>query len=161
MRLTEAEYAEMVRANPDLGAPPRSMGVARFSAAAPTEQQEQEAVIQWRDMMRPTWPALEWLFHVPNGGARDKVTASLMKRAGVVAGVPDLFLPVPARRRDGGEWYGLWIELKRADHSNGPTAEQKRWLDYLRSAGYLVVVCYGAEQAISAIKAYLGGDGDA
>lgn len=159
MRMTEAEYTALIHANPDIGAPPRSMGVTRrLAGETPTEQAEHEAVIQWRDMTRAQWPALEWLHHIPNGGARDKVTAALMKRAGVVAGVPDLFLPVPMPRHDGGDWHGLYVELKRADHSNGPTAEQKRWLDHLRSAGYLVAVCYGATQAIKVITTYLGGD---
>jgi hypothetical protein len=113
-------------------------------------------VIQWALAMRSHLPDLEWLFHVPNGGQRDAATAAMLQRAGVQPGVPDLFLPVPAPRPGGGEWHGLWIELKRADHSNSPTSHQKRWLDHLRASGYLVVVAYGAGEAIDALEHYLG-----
>ena len=41
------------------------------------------------------YPDLELLYHVPNGGSRNKAEASKLKRMGVRAGVPDLVLPVP------------------------------------------------------------------
>ena len=134
-------------------------GAQTVSAArlpAPSEDAEQAAVIAWAQASAVQWPALAWLFHVPNGGARDAATGAMLKRAGVRAGVPDLFLPCPRPRPDGGQWHGLFVEMKRADHSNSPSAEQKRWLDYLRSAGYMAVVCYGADEAIRAIQTYLG-----
>lgn len=184
-RMTVDEYTTLIRSNPDITAPalepPQGLGKTRAVAGytwadggdsqteriqpkrtasdaprqyAPSEAQEQAAIMQWAEMMRPTWPVLEWLYHVPNGGYRDPSTARMLAAQGVKAGVPDLCLPA-ARKGN----HGLYIELKRADHSNNASPEQKRWIDYLRSAGYLVAVCYGAEEAIRTITAYLDGDG--
>ncbi len=136
MNITEAEFARIVARQ---GKPERAA-----TLPAPTEQQEQEAVIQWADAMRGRWPELELLFHVPNENAHRKV------RQGVAAGVPDLCLPV-AR----GGYHGLWLELKRADHSNGPSPAQKAWIERLQSEGYYCAVCYGASEAIDAITRYL------
>lgn len=151
-RLTEIEYTALLHANPDIHADePRQLGkVRKVAGPSPTEAQEQAAIMQWAEMMRPQLPDLEWLFHVPNGGARDPITARMLQGQGVKAGVPDLCLPVPS-----GRYHGLYIELKRADHSNAPTIEQKRWIDHLSAVGYLVAICYGAEQAIKTIRHYL------
>ena len=137
MRLTEREYSRLSKQG-------------RHINAAPTEEQEQEAVIVWAQAARVQYPALEWLYHTPNGGARDKATAHRLQLAGVQPGVPDLCLPVPV-----GGYHGLWIELKRADRSNQPTAHQQRWLAHLTRSGYMAVVCYGAADAIRTIEEYL------
>ena len=55
------------------------------------------------------------------GGKRDAKTATILKRQGVKAGVPDLHLPV-AR----GGYHGLYIELKVGD--NTTTKKQKDWI---------------------------------
>lgn len=156
MGISKLEYTTLLRSNPDLTGPqlPR---MKRGQGKAPTEQQEQEAVMAWADENKGRWPALEWLFHVPNGGYRNEWTAVQMRRAGLKAGVPDLLLPVSKLREDGGTYHGLAIELKRRDHSNAPTAEQKVWLDGLRRNGWLALVAYGADEAIHALEHYLGG----
>ena len=95
-------------------------------------------------------PELGLLFHIPNGGFRHPATAARMKALGVKPGVPDLFLPV-AR----GDYYGLWIEMKR--RKGGRVSEaQSEWLDALRRQGYKTIVCCGADAAIAAIEDYLG-----
>ena len=53
-----------------------------------SEAQEQAAVIQWCDIRRIP------VFHVPNGGSRDKREAANLKRQGGRAGAPDLVVPV-------------------------------------------------------------------
>ena len=137
-RVTEAEYQRIVeRLDHYVGKPATTL-------PAPTEQQEQEAVIQWARASIARLPGLELLFHVPNENAHHKV------RQGVAAGVPDLCLPI-AR----GGWHGLWIELKRADHSNGPSPAQRAWLERLIAEGYRCAVCYGANEAIDSIERYL------
>ena len=88
---------------------------------------------------------------IPNGGYRPMTTAAMLKAEGVKAGYPDILLDV-AR----GPYHGLRIELKRADHSNRPTDAQRDWIDRLRQYGYQAVICYGAQEAIDVIKAYLG-----
>ena len=137
-RVTEAEYQRIVeRLDHYVGKPATTL-------PAPTEQQEQEAVIQWAQASIARLPGLELLFHVPNENAHHKV------RQGVAAGVPDLCLPI-AR----GGWHGLWIELKRADHSNVPSPAQRAWLERLIAEGYRCAVCYGANEAIDSIERYL------
>ena len=136
-RVTEQEFAAILRRQ---GKPERTVA----TLPALTEQQEQEAVIQWARASIARLPGLELLFHVPNENAHHKV------RQGVAAGVPDLCLPI-AR----GGWHGLWIELKRADHSNVPSPAQRAWLERLIAEGYRCAVCYGANEAIDSIERYL------
>lgn len=52
--------------------------------------------------------------------------------------------------------HGLYIELKRGDGSNHPSAKQSWWITRLRIEGYRAEVCYGCEAAWSVIMDYLG-----
>ena len=116
----------------------------------PTEHDEQCALFQWAELNEGALPELALLFAVPNGGYRPMTTAAQLKAEGVKAGVPDVCLPV-AR----GRFHGLWLELKRADHSNHATQLQEEWITRLRHYGHMVVVAYGAQEAIDAIQNYL------
>ncbi len=155
---TVDQLSAILRSNPDVSIPdvapaqPKRQNVSRETLPAPKEEQEQEWVIQWADAMVELneRPLLRMLYHTPNGGLRDKATAMAMKRAGVKAGIPDLFLPV-AR----GGHHGLWIELKRADHSNHASPDQEWWIEQLTAQGYRAVVCYGANEAIGELEDYL------
>lgn len=161
-RVSEAEFGEILRNNPDIAGPvveerPEPERARRYraehgvKARVPTEAQEQRAVMKWAAMMVGKWPELHLLHHIPNGGERVGKEGALLAAEGVRAGVPDLHLPVPRH-----DFAGLWIEMKRADHSNSPTPEQKWWIDSLRATGHLVEVCYGATEAIRVITEYLG-----
>nr|DAZ76371.1 MAG TPA: Nuclease [Caudoviricetes sp.] len=108
----------------------------------------QETLFQWAEYQASKYPELKLLYHIPNGGKRDKVTAINLKRQGVKAGVPDICLPV-AR----GGYFGLYIELKVG--SNKPTKLQNEWLCNLNKQGYLATVCYGWQQAAEILVAYL------
>lgn len=112
------------------------------------EAAEQSALIDWSLRVRGKYPELDLLFHIPNGGSRNRIEAANLKRQGVKAGVPDLFLPV-AR----GNYHGLFIEMKYG--KNKPTAAQRKWSTALNEQGYLAVVCYGFEAARRAIENYL------
>jgi hypothetical protein len=114
----------------------------------PTESQEQIALFQYAAIKAKTDPRWNLLFHIPNGGKRNIVTAVRMKREGVKKGVPDLFLPVS---RNG--LHGLFIELKRVGEK--ATKEQSDWLSKLYYQGYSTAVCHGAESAIETIEEYL------
>ena len=59
-----------------------------------SEAAEQEAVIAWCGWMEKQHPELKLLFHIPNGGSRNKAEAANLKAQGVKPGVPDLCLPV-------------------------------------------------------------------
>ena len=108
----------------------------------------QETLFQWAEYQASKYPELKLLYHIPNGGKRDKVTAINLKRQGVKAGVPDICLPVA-----GGGYFGLYIELKVG--SNKPTKLQNEWLCNLNKQGYLATACYGWQQAAEILVAYL------
>ena len=114
-----------------------------------TEAEEQMTVFKWAEYSKKRFPELEYCYHVPNGGSRNILEAIHLKQQGVKAGVPDLCLPVP---RCG--FHGLYIEMKR--RKNARVAEsQKKWIAALRRQGYFAAVCYGADEAIKLIEAYL------
>lgn len=147
MNLTATAYEAILRSNPDLRGPslpkpPRG--------AAPTEHEEQAAVIAWARENEALLPALRLLYAIPNGGKRDARTAKMLEAEGVRAGVPDLCLPM---QRNG---HGaLYIEMKRRDYSNRLSGQQNAYVRLLRAAGNLVVVCYGAPEAIRTLLVYL------
>lgn len=114
------------------------------------EEQEQIALISWARLQEQKYPELKLLLHVPNGGKRSKAEAARLKAAGVRAGVPDLFLPIPK-----GDYHGLWIELKVKP--NKPTQNQLLWLGALDAHGYACKVCYGFAEAAEAILSYIQG----
>ena len=122
--------------------------------AAPSEHDEQCALFAWAEANADRWPELALMFAIPNGGHRHPAVAAQLKAEGVRAGVPDVLLLC---RRGG--YAGMALELKRRDHSNGPTPEQRDWLARLNAAGYKTVVCYGADEAITAILHYLAQNG--
>ena len=101
---------------------------------------EQTKLFNWITFARAAIPELDMLYHIPNGGYRNKREAANLKRQGVRAGVPDLCLPV-AR----GNYHGLYIELKYG--TNTVTENQREWLNRLQAQGYAVAICYGWEQA--------------
>jgi len=113
-----------------------------------TEAQEQTALFKWAEFNARVIPELTLLFHIPNGGKRDVITASRLKAQGVKSGVPDLFLPVPR-----GSYHGLFVEMKKI----GGTISDKQgeWIPALAAQGYKTVVCQGWVEAADMIKRYL------
>jgi hypothetical protein len=141
MRVSEAEYTRILR---------RRDKPVRNTLPVPTEHEEQCAVIAWADAMRSRYPELDLLYAIPNGGKRDIAVAVALKAEGVKSGIPDLCLPV-AR----GGYHGLYVEMKKRDHSNDETPAQKAVRSRLECEGYCCVVAYGADEAIAAIEKYL------
>lgn len=113
-----------------------------------SEDTEQAAVISWAQWQLNQHPELKLLHHCPNGGSRNKAEAVKLKQMGVVAGVPDLHLPVPK-----GIYHGLYIEMKYGD--GRLEKSQREFLSSAAGYGYYAVCCYGAEEAISIIREYL------
>jgi len=86
---------------------------------------------------------------IPNGGARDVITASKLKAEGVRAGMPDLiFWREPGRV--------LWMEVKNGT-SGSVSAAQKVLHSALKADGHLVVVCRSLSEAIEAVEAFYKG----
>lgn len=114
-----------------------------------SEEYEQSQVIAWARFYGRLHPELDMLFHVPNGGARDKREGANLKKAGVLAGIPDLILPVA---RHG--YHSLYIEMKV--EPNKPAKNQLDVMKRLRQNGNFVIVCYGAGEARKVLNWYLG-----
>lgn len=115
-----------------------------------TETALQMAVVRWARNMAQVYPCLRWLYHAANEGKTDPREAGKRKSLGVVAGVPDLFLPAKS-----GDRSGLYIELKK--RPNRPTAEQSEFMDWAASQGYATAVAYTLEEAQDIIRGYLNG----
>lgn len=131
----------------------RQISTAQQSKAEATrrqhlEEDEQRSLFEWVNWMSGRIPELELLLHIPNGGKRNKLEAIRLKREGVRAGVPDLFLPV-AR----GKYHGMFVELKAG--KGKPTNLQKEWIRRLNEQGYHALVINGWEAAAKAIMEYL------
>lgn len=115
-----------------------------------TEEQEQEVVVQWARASTAGHPELALLHHIPNGGARSKREAAKLKRMGVLAGAPDLHLPVS---RCG--YNSLYIEMKT---EGGRLSESQRaFLKTAAAENNYCVACYSAEDAIGVLKCYMRG----
>jgi hypothetical protein len=123
---------------------------AQERAQNPLESKEQSALFEWAILMERRVPELRKLFHIPNGGLRNKLIAVRMTAEGVRRGVPDMCLPVA---RQG--FHGLYIELKRRKGGR-LEPEQEDWIRFLAEQGYKAVVCYGFDNARAVIEDYLG-----
>lgn len=103
------------------------------------EHSEQVTFVNW---FRATFPDV-LIFAIPNGGHRAMAEGKRLKAEGVVAGVPDLFVPA----------WGLWIEMKRVIGGR-VSPEQDKVAAYLSWCGYTVVFCRGWRAAVEAVEAY-------
>lgn len=112
-----------------------------------SEADEQRAVIAWCAASGVP------VYHVPNGGYRNKAEAARLKAQGVKAGVPDLCVPM-AR----GGYHGLYVEMKDAGSKGRVSDKQREWLALLRAEGYCAWVCHGANDAIGLIERYRKGE---
>lgn len=126
-----------------------------------SEHDEQVAVIDWARWHIDRYPALRYLFSIPNGaklpykkairgGRAISISPQRTKllKEGLKSGVSDLSIAV---RRGG--YAGLWLELKHGD--NEPTKEQYLWLAGMLEEGYYADWCAGSETAIKIIEWYL------
>lgn len=132
-------------------------------AKSGSEDAHQAAIFCWAALNVGTYPALRWLFAIPNGGSRGdtdksrKIAGARLKATGVKSGVYDMMLPY---RR--GEYSGLFIELKRpelkpkkTDAKGGRSDEQIEFGAYVDSQGYANAVAYGWQEAVAMIENYL------
>lgn len=118
------------------------------------EGNEQAVLIRWLlgEKMRgePVGQLYDAIYHVPNGGQRNKKTASDLKRQGVKAGVSDL----PVRQARGG-WHGLYLEFKATPPRDAALApSQFKWLEGSEYEGYCAVLARGLEEAKAVLREY-------
>ncbi len=96
-------------------------------------------------------------FAIPNGGQRSATTGKKLKAEGVTSGVPDCFIAVPIIHQsffDSKHYAGLFIEFKK--RPNTLSFNQRVFIKNLTKNGYRCEVCYSLEEAIEAVKKYLG-----
>ena len=101
-----------------------------------TEHEEQAAVFCWADSHVDKAPCLELLHSSLNGiplpgsqTQRAKII-NYMKKEGMLPGVPDVFLPYPAKG-----YHGLYLELKKSEREE-PTEGQRFFMERAESYGY-------------------------
>lgn len=131
-------------------------------AKSGSEASEQTALFCWAATARARYPELEWLYAIPNGGARGDARSAMirggqLKAQGVKAGVSDICLPVKR-----GPWSGLYVELKRVSlrpvrqgSAGGVSSEQQAFGAFVLAQGFGFVVCYGWNEAAQTIQSYL------
>lgn len=143
----------------------------KYAADNPSEHGQQVAIFMWAALpeIAQQFPALEYMFAIPNGGLRDRITASRLKAEGVKDGVPDIFLPAPMKiQNQDTKWIswtnccGLFIEMKRpatqTQKAGRLSDAQGVFATYLTHVGYVVATCYGFEEARAVIVAYMAGN---
>lgn len=99
------------------------------------------------------------IYAVPNGSARNIVTATNLKREGVKAGVPDIAVDVAC-----GNYHGLKIEMKvkkiiqlktkKTVKYGKLTEKQEEYKKLLEKFNYKFVVCYSSQEAIEELENY-------
>jgi VRR-NUC domain len=105
----------------------------------------QQSCVTWFRYSFPKYSLL--LFAIPNGGARTLRTGAILKREGVIPGIPDLFLAVPKLH-----YGGLWIEMKAGKGKLSPL--QKDMIKRLE-INYKVAVCYSVDEFMNVVNDYL------
>lgn len=108
------------------------------------ESRLQIACVGWFRLQYPK----RIIFAIPNGGKRNAITASILKAEGVLAGVPDLFIPEAANGHN-----GLFIEMKY--DKNGLSDNQKKVIPMLEDRGYKVAVCKTFDAFCAEVSSYL------
>lgn len=106
----------------------------------------QSECVRWFSYQYPKLKKL--LFHVPNGGKRNKVTAQIFKAMGVVPGVADLILLTPRKG-----FGALCIEMKTPSGEQSPSQEE--WEKEVTAAGNMYVLCRSFDEFEKTIKNYL------
>lgn len=92
------------------------------------------------------------IFSIPNAGKRSVRAGVYYKAEGLLAGVPDLFVPEPTA-----EYSGLFIEMKTKERSSKLTENQKNVIDNLQKRGYCVEVCRSIDEFMQVCNRYFSG----
>ena len=112
------------------------------------ESQTQRQCVAWFRLQYPEHAKL--LFAVPNGGARSRVEAAIMKAEGVTAGVSDLIFLEPR-----GGYGALCIEMKREDKSSRQSARQKEWQKAVEEAGNVYAIAKSFDDFVAIMNSYM------
>lgn len=151
MRLSEEAYNSLVAGigDPSKFALP-SVKNKRTSSRNHPEDDLQLACVEWNEHNARRLPLLDWMFHVPNGGYRNKIEAKRFSRMGVKPGVADLILPFPS---PGMTYKGLGLELK--SQTGRLTRDQQKWLNNAHKHGWMVDVIRDLDHYIEVVTKYM------
>ena len=111
------------------------------------EDDLQAALFRWFGYQYPEWAGHFWA--TPNGGARSKATAAILKSTGVMAGVADCQLAIVRPHAA-----GLFLELKVG--KNKVSDAQRDFLARMKAQGYATAVAYDFHAARAAIVSHIG-----
>ncbi len=112
------------------------------------ESHLQQNCVKWFRFQYP--PLVKLLFAVPNGGARSRTEAAIMKAEGVTAGVTDLILLIGR-----GGFNALCIEMKTTDRRSSLSDAQIEWRSLAIANGNRHVVCRTIEEFQAEIRWYM------
>lgn len=121
--------------------------VVKLKTRKHEEDNLQAAVVKWFGYQYPEFA--DHLWSCPNGGARNKITAAIMKRTGQRSGVADLQLAIVRPSAP-----ALFLELKVG--KNKLSDAQRNFLDKMKAQGYAVAVAYDFNAARAAIVSHIG-----
>jgi VRR-NUC domain len=108
-----------------------------------SEHDIQVACINW---FRYQYPK-DLIYAIPNGGKRNKIVAAKLKAEGVLAGVPDLHIPIAKKG-----FHGLYIEMKAG--KNKASDSQIEVMGKLKNEGHLCAVCWNLNQFMAVVNDY-------
>jgi len=118
----------------------------------------QQACVKWFRLQYPR----EVIFAIPNGGARSKVEAGIMKIEGVLAGVSDLFI-MKNKINSGilamisyevkADTHGLFIEMKTPEGKQTPS--QKAFQIKCKEKDYQYSICRSLDEFMEVVKEYM------
>lgn len=112
------------------------------------ESKLQQECVTWFRLQFPRFAKL--LFAVPNGGARNRIEAAILKGEGVTAGVADLILLLSRKG-----YTSLCIEMKTDKKGSAQSPSQKQWQAAVENYGNKYVVCRSFDQFKREIENYL------
>lgn len=136
--------------------PPRRLTYDELVARANAKQEKakpkhieshlQRNCIRWFRLQYPEYALL--CFAVPNGGARNKREAGILKAEGVTAGVADVILLIPS-----GDFASLCMEFKTEKGKQQDT--QKEWQKAAESAGNKYAIIRSFDDFRTEVNSYL------
>jgi hypothetical protein len=154
-RMTAADYLAATKAGTlpvrrsGKGCTERMGDVLRKKRASP-EEDLHRSVFEWIFANEQRYPALKYVMHVPNGGARSKGEAGKLKAMGVRKGVVDIVGPFPCS----GGGLGFACELKAP--GGKPTSEQSAFLEKAKEHQWVYGLCYNFDDFLMLVSVYLG-----
>ena len=108
--------------------------------------------VAWFRLQYPEYSRL--LFHVKNEEKGGRVSGAIYKGAGVVPGVPDLILSIPATSKDKTlHFNSLGIELKSG--KNKQNENQKIFQRFFEASGSVYIVVRSLDDFIAVITTYM------